>query len=64
MVFDDPKEFDDPKSLMDFNDPKEFDDPQVFDDPKGTSIGSMDCHNPKVYSDTCFTPSIKKDHQR
>ena len=47
---------------MDFNDPKEFDDPQVFDDPKGTSIGSMDCHNPKVYSDTCFTINYRPFH--
>ena len=41
-----------PNEIMDFNDPKEFDDPQVFDDPKGTSIGSMDCLYPKVYSYT------------
>ena len=25
--------------------------PQVIDDPKGTSIGSMDFDNPKVYGD-------------
>ena len=51
-----------PNESMDFTNPKEFDDPQVFDDPKGTSIGSMDCHNPKVYSDTCFTINYRPFH--
>ena len=50
MIFDSPKVLS--NESMDFNDPREFDDPQVSDDPKGSSIGSMNFNNPKVYGDT------------
>ena len=58
VVFLLPKEFDDPQvydSLMVFSNEcvdLEFDVPQIFDDQKGTSIGSMDFDNPKVYGYT------------
>ena len=34
------------------------DDPQVFDDPKGTSIGSMDFDNSKIYGDTSISDGL------